>query len=427
MSFNLSSNLSSVFSQISGFASSWIFGVGCSSVSIGTFIQLQRKMASPTVESLTLNYDEYPLQPPAPLDSYSGISETNGATLAAVGGLERLLEEASTLDTDHDNNNGRDPKQTSSYSDLYHSLANQDLISLLAEYDVDLPFLSSTTYELIVKDNGLGLGFGYVGKEATPLSNGDGNLFNLIQTRLAGDWGSLEVDQRIALTADVPARLAVLHSNPNDNAKHLPLATPAPYPLWFLPTLVCSILRDLVKYPAHLTRLKAVRQGSIPYLSYLLSHLHGEDVGDEQQPSKVDVSTPLSAGFGKYFADIVIIHVCTEQSVLQHPKFLQDHDLPLSIDVRAVDASVVRSKASAAEGKSDRWGAGRHSRRFCGTLSSADEGLFTSDTAAVATVEVGGQRKGNETGRPAKREKTKHLPILWMRCMGETRPIWLAR
>lgn len=394
------------------------------------FIQLQRKVATPTIESVTICYDEEPLQPPAPLDSYSGISETIGAILSAAGALETLLEEAITLDADQDilkvNRKSKDSKNgtLTNETDSYSVLANQDIGSLLADYDLDLPFSSPTAYELIVKENGSGFGFGYVGKEATILSSGDGTLFRLIQSRLTSDWSSLEPDQKIALTADIPARLAVLYSNPNDRAKYVPIATPIPHPKWLLPTLACLILRDLIKYPVHLSRLKAVKLNAVPYINRLIRQLHSDDSIEEScSPlTRAEIRTPLSIGFGKYFADLFMIHVCTEQSVLQHPRFLQSHNLPLSIDVRVMDTPPLRN-VKGGTGKANV--SGRVSnRRFGGTLSIADEPLFRNET--VAAAEATGPKRAQETGR-GKREKVKHLPILWVRVMGETRPIWLSR
>lgn len=246
--------------QVSGFFDSWVFGVGCSSSSLGLFLQLQKKTATSAIESCRLRFDETPLQPPSFLDPYTGVSDFHPALLASKAILEILLEESCELE-------GQQQHQLISRIPVdqdYRSIfANHDLPSLFQECGLELlcfPF-GASPYELIVKDYGTGLGFGYTGRDVSPITDGCGTLYQLIEARLSTDWAMLEPDQRVLLTADTASRAALLSSQ--IQARSFPLASPPLYPQWLIPVAAAIILRDVVRFTTYLRYCPGLRSGSL--------------------------------------------------------------------------------------------------------------------------------------------------------------------
>jgi hypothetical protein len=461
------SYVSIIFIQVDNFFDSWIYGVGCCSSAFGVFIQLQKKTSSIVIESCRLRYDETPMQPPSLIDSYTGISDFHPSLLACKALLEIFLDEACELENQQELNKNLacSSQTTNSGLSFREFFASHDLSSLFHECHLELSPTPSP-FELIVKDNGGGLGFGYTGQDLTPITDGFGSLFNSLQTKLNSEWSMIEPDRRVILTADTSARNALLSSR--TDSRTLPLAILPQFPSWFVPVAASTLIRDVLKYYTILRNCSAVRSGLLKHcLFYDDTNTSGTKYSirlfvyyilfSEQQ--KIDhlprICSPLSYGFGKFYTDALIVHTCGDGGIVQDCCYLCSDELPATFELRGFDDATIspsyskpnllgtfRDKGQSSIGNYNSqlfYTTKSNTPKFCGVLSAANDFSFCSEsmlmnqvnnnTAASSSLSKKQPTYKDATiyNKVVRKDKPKHLPILWMRLMGNTRPIWLAR
>lgn len=174
------------------------------------------------------------------------------------------------------------------------------------------------------------------------------------------------------------------------------------------------------------------------------------------------LATPLSFGFGKYYTDLITVHVCGDRGILHDPRFIFAEELPVSFELRACDDVGMLARFPKS-GQHHQLARGINAgsilpasfgsrngcqRKFCGILSSADEGLLASDPTALPSSSVMSsavtvmpnpaaahstrkqqfaRQEAAGANRLARKDRAKHLPVLWIRVMEQIRPLWLAR
>ncbi|EZG68931.1 bromodomain domain protein [Gregarina niphandrodes] len=180
-------------SDLEGFERAYVGGVGCGLVIVALWYELQRKTGQ--LEVVKLRLDEHALSAPKLIDNnmFSYYFPAVGAVPAIITALLNGPQWMNLGPSD----------EGDARSEVRKALLQSSNVSqFLDQLGFDVAAMRGNPVELIVKDNKLAVGYGYVGNAPLPLYGGRGTLFTSLHKQATASWAALTPEQRAAMASD---------------------------------------------------------------------------------------------------------------------------------------------------------------------------------------------------------------------------------